>query len=115
MYNILKRHLIRTGYSTIKRCIIMKNAITANQLKTKGVSILDTATSEAGEAVITVRGKDKYVVLTIDEYNRLRECELDAAIQEAQRDIAEHYCPTINPLVATVYQTSSLTICNQNL
>ena len=52
----------------------MKNAVTANQLKTKGVSILDTATSEAREAIITVRGKNKYVVLTIDEYNRLREC-----------------------------------------
>ncbi len=67
----------------------MKNTITANQLKTNGVSVLDSATLEAGEAVITVRGKNKYVVLTIDEYNRLREIELDAAIEDARRDITE--------------------------
>ena len=67
----------------------MKNTITANQLKTKGVSVLDSATSTDGEAVISVRGKDKYIVLTIEEYNRLREYELDAAIEESKNDIEE--------------------------
>ncbi|QEN09831.1 type II toxin-antitoxin system Phd/YefM family antitoxin [Oceanispirochaeta crateris] len=64
----------------------MLNSITANDLKVKGVSILDQAISASSEAIITVRGKSKYVVLSMDEYNRLRECELEAALMEARND-----------------------------
>lgn len=67
----------------------MYNSITANDLKIKGVSVLDQAISLDNEAVITVRGKSKYIVLSIDEYNRLRECELEAALIEAKNDLAE--------------------------
>ncbi len=67
----------------------MFNSITANDLKIKGVSVLDQVISEENEAVITVRGKIKYIVLSIDEYNRLRECELEAALVEAKKDIQE--------------------------
>lgn len=67
----------------------MYNSITANDLKVKGVSVLDQVLSLDNEAVITVRGKSKYVVLSIDEYNRLRECELEAALIEAKKDLAE--------------------------
>jgi prevent-host-death family protein len=66
----------------------MINNISANDLKVKGVSILETMTSDNNEAIITVRGKSKFVVLTIDEYNRLRECELEAAIIETKNDLA---------------------------
>lgn len=52
----------------------MLNSITANELKVKGVSILEQITSVQNEAIITVRGKSKYVVLSINEYNYLREC-----------------------------------------
>ncbi|MES3039978.1 MAG: type II toxin-antitoxin system prevent-host-death family antitoxin [Pseudomonadota bacterium] len=62
-------------------------AITANDLKVKGVPLLDDAVSEYGEAIITVRGQARYVVLTIDAYDRLRELELDAALAEAKRDL----------------------------
>lgn len=65
----------------------MLNSITANELKVKGVTILDQITSEQNEAIITVRGKSKYVVLSMDEYNYLRECELEAALVESQKDI----------------------------
>ncbi len=68
----------------------MLNSITANDLKVKGVSILDQAISDSNEAIITVRGKSKYVVLSMDEYNRLRECELEAALMEAKKDMEEH-------------------------
>jgi prevent-host-death family protein len=67
----------------------MFNSITANDLKVKGVSILEQAISSENEALITVRGKSKYVVLSIDEYNRLRECELEAALIDAKKDLAE--------------------------
>lgn len=62
-------------------------AITANDLKVKGVPLLDDAVSEYGEAIITVRGQARYVVLTIDAYDRLRELELDAALAETKRDL----------------------------
>ncbi|MCB1595983.1 MAG: type II toxin-antitoxin system Phd/YefM family antitoxin [Xanthomonadales bacterium] len=61
-------------------------AISANELKTKGVAILDKATADGQEAIITVRGKDKYVVLPMEAYNHLRECELEAAIQAVKND-----------------------------
>jgi PHD/YefM family antitoxin component YafN of YafNO toxin-antitoxin module len=66
----------------------MNNIVTANDLKTRGVSIIEEITSETGEAIITVRGKYKYVVLSMEEYNQLREYELDAAIKESQEDLA---------------------------
>lgn len=67
----------------------MTQIITANELKTKGVSILNEETSAGTEVVISVRGKNKYVVLPIEKYNYLRECELEAALLEAKRDIKE--------------------------
>ncbi|NJL72411.1 MAG: type II toxin-antitoxin system prevent-host-death family antitoxin [Candidatus Competibacteraceae bacterium] len=67
----------------------MKNTITANELKTQGVSLLDKVTSGTGEAIISVHGRTKYIVLTVDEYNRLRECELETAILETKKDIEE--------------------------
>ena len=63
-------------------------SITANDLKTKGVSVLESALQQSGEAVITVRGERKYVVLDFSTYNKLREYELDIALQEAREDIA---------------------------
>lgn len=62
------------------------NTITANQLKTKGVSIIENELANENELVITVRGKEKYVVLNMEQYNYLRECELDAALHEARAD-----------------------------
>ncbi len=66
----------------------VNNIVTANDLKVKGVSIIDKIASETGEAIISVRGKHKYVVLPMREYNQLREYELDAAIKESKVDIA---------------------------
>jgi prevent-host-death family protein len=67
----------------------MAQIITANELKTKGVSILNEETSDGNEVIVTVRGKNKFVILPIEKYNYLRECELEAALLEAKRDIKE--------------------------
>lgn len=64
-----------------------RSVISANELKTRGVSILEEATGDDTEAIISVRGKERYVVLPIQKYNYLRECELDAAIRETERDL----------------------------
>jgi PHD/YefM family antitoxin component YafN of YafNO toxin-antitoxin module len=63
--------------------------ITANELKTKGVSSLEATVEANGCAIITIHGKDKYAVLKIDDYNKLRELELDLAIKESLEEIKE--------------------------
>ena len=62
--------------------------ISANDLKTKGVSAIETALSDAPEAIVSVRGKDKFVVMNLAHYHYLRECELDAALAETRADLA---------------------------
>ena len=65
----------------------MENIVTANELKTKGISRLDEITASGEEAIISVRGKHRYVVLTMERYNYLRECELEAALVETRDDL----------------------------
>jgi prevent-host-death family protein len=65
----------------------MPQTITANELKTKGISVLTDETADGSEVIITVRGKNKFVVLPMEKYNHLRECELEAALLESKRDI----------------------------
>lgn len=60
------------------------SAITANDLKTKGVSAVETALAEQEEAIISVRGRPRYVVMDVDRYEQLREAEIHAAWQEAR-------------------------------
>jgi PHD/YefM family antitoxin component YafN of YafNO toxin-antitoxin module len=63
--------------------------VASGELKKKGISILENIIKDEGEAIITVRGKSKYVVLDMDSYNRFREYELEAALTETKRDLAE--------------------------
>jgi prevent-host-death family protein len=62
------------------------DVITANQLKTKGVSVIESQLTDKKELIISVRGKEKYVIMDIEQYNYLRECELDAALHETRAD-----------------------------
>lgn len=61
--------------------------ISANDLKTKGVAAIEAALAEQPEAVVSVRGKDRFVVMDIAHYHYLRECELEAALAEARADL----------------------------
>ena len=63
-------------------------SISANTLKTQGVSAIAEALADATEAVVSVRGKDRFVVMEVEQYHYLRECELAAALAESQADIA---------------------------
>lgn len=60
--------------------------IAANDLKVKGVSYLEELIKKYREVFITVRGKSRFVVLPIEEYERLREADLDMAVREAEAD-----------------------------
>ncbi|MHB8881950.1 MAG: type II toxin-antitoxin system prevent-host-death family antitoxin [Thermodesulfovibrionales bacterium] len=60
--------------------------ITANDLKVRGISYLEGLVKTYTEIVISVRGKNKYVVLPIKEYERLKEADLEMAVREAEED-----------------------------
>lgn len=62
--------------------------ISANDLKTKGISAIESALSTSTEAIVSVRGKDKFVVMDMVQYHYLRECELDAALAASRADLA---------------------------
>lgn len=63
-------------------------AIPANTLKTQGVAAIEEALSDASEAIVSVRGKDRFVVMDLAQYHYLRECELAAALAESRADVA---------------------------
>ena len=62
--------------------------VTANDLKTKGISDIERLLQEAQEVVISVRGKPRYVVMELAHYDYLRECEIAAAWAQAREDVA---------------------------
>ena len=64
-----KTGLINTLKYTIK-CMI-----TANELKTKGISVIQAELEQQTEAVISVRGKQRFVVVDIEEYAKARRLE----------------------------------------
>ncbi len=80
-YSMLENIVNRTIYRVVKM-------ITANDLKTKGIACLEESLTNQPEAVITVRGKESFVVMKIERYHYLREMELEAALYEAQQDVA---------------------------
>jgi prevent-host-death family protein len=64
------------------------NAINANELKIKGVSVIAAALENEQDVTISVRGKPRFIVMGMDYYRELREYELKIAVQEAKADIA---------------------------
>lgn len=63
------------------------NTISANDLKTRGVGAIEQALQKQTEAAVTVRGEVKYVVMGTEQYQYLRECELEAALAESKADL----------------------------
>ena len=47
---------------------------------------LESVLKKEGEAIITVRGESRYVVMTMEAYNHMRESELSQAVREARAD-----------------------------
>lgn len=66
--------------------------ITANDLKTQGVSAIEKALEAGDETTISVRGKPRFVVMDVAHYDRLREAEIYAAWQEARAAVAAGDC-----------------------
>lgn len=64
------------------------NRLKANDLRIKGMAAIETALADRPEAIVTVRGKESFLVMEIAQYRYLRECELVAALAETRADIA---------------------------
>ena len=60
------------------------STIAAAEIKKHGVSALAPALEADGEALITVRGQERYVVMTVAKYNDLHEAELAQAVRETR-------------------------------
>ena len=78
--------------------------ISANELKMRGVSSIEAVLQDEGEAMITVRGRERYVVMDLEVYNRLRVCELEAALYETRQEIerGEYIEETVDDHIAKV-------------
>ena len=63
------------------------SVIPANDLKIKGIKAIEEALLTQPEASVSVRGQVKYVVMSCDQYQHLRECELEAALAESREDL----------------------------
>ncbi len=63
-------------------------SISANDLKTKGISAIEAILINQPEATISVRGKQRFVVMDMDHYHYLRECELEAALAQSYVELA---------------------------
>src|SRR2546423_11746659 len=63
-------------------------ALTANDLKTRGVTAIEESLASQPEAVISVRGQERFVVMEVAQYHYLRECEFDAALAQSRADEA---------------------------
>jgi hypothetical protein len=70
--------------------------ITANDLKAKGIACFEESLANQPEAVITVCGKESFVVMRIEHYHYLREMELEAALYEARQDVAAGRFSTVS-------------------
>jgi prevent-host-death family protein len=64
------------------------SSVTANELKTRGVSAVEDRLEAGEDVIISVRGKDRYVVMSLEKYDQLRELELEHALREARADYA---------------------------
>ena len=63
--------------------------VTANEVKRRGFSYIAKLLEKFDSVLVSFRGKQKFVVLPLEEYERLKELELEAAIREAEKDIED--------------------------
>jgi hypothetical protein len=70
--------------------------ITANDLKVQGIKALNSELKDNDEAIISFRGKPKYIVIDFERYDKLRELELDRDYLEAVKDIENGNYKTIS-------------------
>ena len=69
--------------------------ITANDLKVKGIKAIHQEIEKNDEAIISFRGKPRYIVVDFKKYDELRALELDKAYLETMQEIKDGKYKTI--------------------
>lgn len=67
----------------------MINRLSLQDLKRTGFTKLKQMFSNEPDIIIQERGRDACVLVDIEHYNYLRQCELEIALISAKREIAE--------------------------
>lgn len=62
-------------------------AIPANELKTRGIGAISQALEHDSEVGVSVRGELRYVVMDLAQFQHLRDCELEVALQASRADL----------------------------
>jgi len=60
--------------------------ISVLDIRKRGIKAIQEELKDKSIGIIGYRGKKKYVILDIDEYERLREAELEVAYNQAMQD-----------------------------
>jgi PHD/YefM family antitoxin component YafN of YafNO toxin-antitoxin module len=68
--------------------LLIMLSIAANDLKTRGIAAIEASLAHQPEATISVRGKERFVVMPLAQYNFFRECELELALLQSKADVA---------------------------
>jgi len=78
--------------------------ITANDLKVKGIKAIEKELEERDEAIISFRGKPKYIVLDIEEYEMMRSLQIEAAYKELKnkKEQDKAYISDANTLIQRI-------------
>ncbi|MBJ6749993.1 type II toxin-antitoxin system Phd/YefM family antitoxin [Geomonas anaerohicana] len=63
------------------------SSITEEELNSKGITAIETALMKESAAIITVHGKERFIVVPIKYFHYLRECELEAALAQSKADL----------------------------
>ncbi len=69
--------------------------ITANELKIKGISVIEKVLKTESEALISVRGKRKYIIMPLKRYDKMRESELLESLRQAKEDYNSGNCTAV--------------------
>jgi hypothetical protein len=87
------------------------SVIPANDLKIKGIKAIEEALLVEPEALVSVRGQVRYVVMSSNQYQYLRECELEAALAESRADIeaGRYVKETVAQHIQRIQQMNALT------
>ena len=70
--DIVERLLADNGAPVYVRKEIVHNKYVVNDLKTKGIACLEESLIDKTEDIITVRGKECFVVMKVEQYHHLR-------------------------------------------
>lgn len=73
------------------------SSITPDELKKHSVAAIETALANNSEAFISIGGKHRFVVMSIEQFQYLRECELEAALARTKKDLSEGRFATSSP------------------